>query len=104
MGPSVNGLSLNGLFYCAQVAVEGVTSLSTQAIPILKESIQCINFVPQKTKDLDAEYTVLIAYQFLQKFVGNKQCVEALIERVKGVIQPAFHNLFDKQCIPAFLS
>ncbi|TDG51163.1 hypothetical protein AWZ03_002526 [Drosophila navojoa] len=100
LGTNVKGFTVEDVLECGQISIEGLSQLASVAIPALKESAACVNFMPKKLRDLDLEYAPLLGYQFLLKFTGSKKCVTALIARVEAVAKPALKNLEDKKCFP----
>nr|APG58792.1 accessory gland protein 1 [Drosophila parisiena]APG58796.1 accessory gland protein 1 [Drosophila parisiena] len=100
LGHNANGLKINEILECVQVAADSGSSLAGLAIPELKNTAACLNFVPNDTTNLGPQQLVDLIYDFAQRLFGKQKCVLASIGRIHAAVLPALQSLLDKNCLP----
>ncbi|KRG05116.1 uncharacterized protein LOC26527400 isoform X2 [Drosophila mojavensis] len=100
LGSNANGLTIDGILDCVQVASESGSSLAGLAIPELKNTAACLNFVPDEANNLDPKKLVEVIYKFVQRLFEKQKCLVASIGRIHAAVLPALQGLIDKNCLP----
>ncbi|XP_033253515.1 uncharacterized protein LOC117192872 [Drosophila miranda] len=85
---SAEGLDIDKMAKCFDLCVEVASVVGQKIVPTIKSLAKCAKFKPMKTKDLDPTAVLMLAYQFIQKIVGNQICLLNTIQETRDLLAP----------------
>ncbi|XP_017958541.1 uncharacterized protein LOC108652854 [Drosophila navojoa] len=100
LGSNTNGLTIDGILDCVQTGANSVHFLASLAVPELKYTAACLNFVPDDATNLDLQKFVDLIYKFFQRLFQKEKCLSTLIKNINAEVQPVLQKLIDKNCFP----
>ncbi|XP_002026611.2 uncharacterized protein LOC6601590 [Drosophila persimilis] len=96
---SAEGLDIDKMAKCFDLCVEVASVVGLKIVPTIKSLAKCAKFEPMKTKDLDPTAVLMLAYQFIQKIVGNQMCLLNTIQETRDLLAPFATTFSTLKCL-----
>ncbi|XP_022225237.2 uncharacterized protein LOC111075985 [Drosophila obscura] len=93
------GMDIHKMGKCFDLGVEVASAIGQKIVPTIKSLATCSKFEPMKTKGLDATAMLLLAYQFIQKIVGNQKCLLDTIQDLRNLLDPFATTFSQLKCL-----